>query len=86
MSTFKSVELVCRGSVLWRILDRAPTYLADLREDPRWLIMFLFARTTAGRYYGRHRQAPATGGARDIGPTCSARNRHLLLSRCKRAA
>jgi hypothetical protein len=80
VSTLKSLELICRGSVLWRILDRAPTYLADLRENPRWLVMFLFARTTAGRYYGQHRRAQATGGARDTCPTMFGAERASLVA------
>lgn len=32
-----------------RVLARAPTYWRYLREDPSWIVMFLFARTLSGR-------------------------------------
>lgn len=45
-----SLETIARnGSLLQRIAARAPTYLADFREKPAWLPMFVFARTMAGR-------------------------------------
>lgn len=37
-------EIARRGGVLKRIAARVPTYLTDLREDPTWLFMFVFAR------------------------------------------
>lgn len=37
------------GSTLKRMAVRIPTYLADLRENPAWLPMFIFARTLPGR-------------------------------------
>lgn len=37
------------GSTLRRMAVRIPTYLADLRENPAWLPMFVFARTLPGR-------------------------------------
>jgi hypothetical protein len=46
----ESLELVARSdSTLHRVRERIPTYLADFREDPSWLLMFIFARTMAGR-------------------------------------
>ncbi len=40
-----SLETIARrGSALSRIGARIPTYLTDLRENPAWLPMFLFAR------------------------------------------
>lgn len=45
-----SLEMVARnGSVLRRIAVRIPTYLADIRENPAWLPMFLLARTMPAR-------------------------------------
>ena len=38
-----------RGGTLRRITARIPTYLADLRENPSWLPMFLLARTMPAR-------------------------------------
>ncbi len=37
------------GSTLRRMAVRIPTYLADLRENPAWLPMFVLARTMPGR-------------------------------------
>ncbi|HBF32536.1 hypothetical protein [Rhizobium sp.] len=37
------------GSTLRRMAVRIPTYLADLRENPAWLPMFVLARTLPGR-------------------------------------
>lgn len=37
------------GSVLRRIAVRIPTYIADIRENPAWLLMFVLARTMPGR-------------------------------------
>jgi hypothetical protein len=40
------LEMIARkAGPLRRIVARIPTYLADLRENPAWLPMFLFART-----------------------------------------
>lgn len=37
------------GSTFRRMAVRIPTYLADLRENPAWLPMFVLARTLPGR-------------------------------------
>jgi hypothetical protein len=60
LSVAKSLELSAReGSTLQRIKDRIPTYLADFREKPSWLLMFLFGRTMAGRrLHSLRRRAP----------------------------
>jgi hypothetical protein len=45
-----NLELIARGGGrAQRLLARLPTYLADLRENPSWLVMFVFARTMPGR-------------------------------------
>ncbi len=38
-----------KASFLARAFARAPTYLRYLREEPSWLLMFVFARTLFGR-------------------------------------
>jgi hypothetical protein len=38
-----------KASLIGRIRARAPTYWRYLREEPSWILMFLFARTLAGR-------------------------------------
>jgi hypothetical protein len=38
-----------KASVVERIRARAPTYWRYLREEPSWVVMFLFARTLLGR-------------------------------------
>ena len=38
-----------RGSPLSRMAARIPTYLADVKENPTWLPMFLLARTMPAR-------------------------------------
>src|SRR4051812_27631719 len=38
-----------RGSPLRRMAARIPTYLADVKESPTWLPMFLLARTMPAR-------------------------------------
>ena len=44
------LEIAARsGSTLKRIRARIPTYLADVRENPAWLPMFMLARTMPGR-------------------------------------
>lgn len=46
----KDLETIARsGGVLRRMAARVPTYLADLRENPAWLAMFLLARTMPAR-------------------------------------
>jgi len=45
-----SLEAIARsGGSLRRLAARLPTYLADVREKPSWLPMFVLARTMAGR-------------------------------------
>lgn len=44
------LEAVARqGGSLRRMAVRIPTYLADVKENPAWLPMFVLARTMAGR-------------------------------------
>ncbi|WP_112945769.1 MULTISPECIES: phytanoyl-CoA dioxygenase family protein [unclassified Rhizobium] len=44
------LEAVARkGGKLKRMAVRIPTYMADIRENPAWLPMFLLARTIPGR-------------------------------------
>ncbi|KQV32720.1 hypothetical protein ASC97_02975 [Rhizobium sp. Root1203] len=44
------IETVARkGGKLRRMAVRIPTYMADIRENPAWLPMFLLARTLPGR-------------------------------------
>ncbi len=44
------LEAVARsGSRLKRMAVRIPTYLADVKENPAWLPMFMLARTMPGR-------------------------------------
>ncbi|KQV63772.1 hypothetical protein [Rhizobium sp. Root1220] len=46
----KDLETIARkGGRLRRMAVRIPTYLADVRENPAWLPMFLLARTMAAR-------------------------------------
>ena len=46
----KDLESIARnGSIIRRMAARVPTYLADLRENPAWLAMFLLARTMPAR-------------------------------------
>jgi hypothetical protein len=49
----KKVVTDNKASVFHRILARAPTYWRYLREDPSWIMMFLFARTLPGRQIER---------------------------------
>jgi hypothetical protein len=59
----ESLEIVARsGSTLDRIRERIPTYLSDFREDPSWLLMFVFARTMAGRNWHWRRSGYARTG------------------------
>lgn len=45
-----NLEAVARnGSRFRRMAVRIPTYLADVRENPAWLPMFMLARTMPGR-------------------------------------
>ena len=37
-----------------RILARLPVYLSDLRDDPKWLVMFVFGRIIALRRLAQH--------------------------------
>ena len=49
-SRSNDLESVARkGGKLRRMAVRIPTYLADVRENPAWLPMFLLARTMPGR-------------------------------------
>jgi hypothetical protein len=46
----KDLETIARkGGKLRRMAVRIPTYMADIRENPAWLPMFLLARTIPGR-------------------------------------
>lgn len=38
-----------KASLAMRVFARAPTYWRYLREEPSWILMFVFARTLAGR-------------------------------------
>jgi hypothetical protein len=69
----RSLELVAReATVLQRLRERLPSYLLDLREDPRWLAMFLLARTTIGRHLAWRRRPPtAYAAAGPAGATSS---------------
>jgi len=50
VSSSDNLEAVARnGGKLRRMAVRIPTYLADIRENPAWLPMFLLARTMPGR-------------------------------------
>jgi hypothetical protein len=50
VSSSDDLEAVARnGGKLRRMAVRIPTYLADIRENPAWLPMFLLARTLPGR-------------------------------------
>jgi len=50
VSSSNDLEAVARkGGKLRRMAVRIPTYLADIRENPAWLPMFLLARTIPGR-------------------------------------
>ena len=41
----QNLEMIARSAgPLRRIVARAPTYLADLRENPAWLAMFVLAQ------------------------------------------
>jgi hypothetical protein len=65
-----------KASLAARIKARAPTYWRYLREEPSWILMFLFARTLLGRRierrlhradYGRALPAPESAlGAIDL--------------------
>ena len=49
-SSSHDLEAVARsGGRFRRMAVRVPTYLADVRENPAWLPMFLLARTMPGR-------------------------------------
>jgi hypothetical protein len=49
MAAAPSLELIARdNSILRRVRERLPTYWSDFREDPRWLLMFIFGRTSIG--------------------------------------
>jgi hypothetical protein len=62
MAVAKSLEIIAMSeSTLGRVRERFPTYLADFRENPRWLLMFMFARTSLGR--GSQWQGVADGQA-----------------------
>ncbi len=50
VTSVNDLESVARkGGKLRRMAVRIPTYMADIRENPAWLPMFLLARTIAGR-------------------------------------
>lgn len=42
-----------KATLIGRVRARAPTYWRYLREEPSWIMMFLFARTLAGRRFER---------------------------------
>ena len=49
-SNVQDLESVARkGSAFRRIAVRIPTYIADVKENPAWLPMFMLARTLPGR-------------------------------------
>jgi hypothetical protein len=58
-----------KASVAARVRARAPTYWRYLREQPSWIVMFLFARTLLGRRIERrlagapHRRPLASPGS-----------------------
>jgi hypothetical protein len=55
-----------RQGTLGRIAARLPTYLSDIRENPAWLPMFIFARTLPGRrLHWRFAKPAGTKGLRD---------------------
>jgi hypothetical protein len=55
-----NLESIARsGGVVRRIIARLPTYLADLRENPAWLAMFVLARTMPARRAHWWRAKPA---------------------------
>jgi hypothetical protein len=50
VTSASDIEAVARkGGKLRRMAVRIPTYMADIRENPAWLLMFLLARTIPGR-------------------------------------
>jgi hypothetical protein len=64
MAVAKSLEIIAMSeSTLGRIKERFPTYLADFRENPRWLLMFMFARTSLGRGSGWQRAVSDANGS-----------------------
>jgi hypothetical protein len=74
-----SLEMVARSAgPLRRIAARLPTYLADLRENPAWLPMFLLARTMPGRR-AHWRGAAAVPAAANVGPTLFAAERSVVV-------
>jgi hypothetical protein len=80
VSVAGSLELLSSETVWRRIKDRLPSYRADLRENPRWLVMFLLARTSAGRAIGHLRaQSPAAPNAR-CGPSMFAVDRGRVVA------
>ena len=73
------LEAVARkGGKFKRMAVRIPTYMADIRENPAWLPMFLLARTIPGRR-AHWLTAKRSNGAIDNLPTifkgCKRRNR-----------
>ncbi|TWF57025.1 hypothetical protein [Neorhizobium alkalisoli] len=66
-SPANDLEAVARsGSRFRRMAVRIPTYLADVKENPAWLPMFILARTMPGRrahwlMSKRHRATEASG-------------------------
>jgi hypothetical protein len=63
------LRVLDKASVAARVRARAPTYWRYLREQPSWIVMFLFARTLAGRRIERrlagaaHRRPLAAPGS-----------------------
>ncbi len=44
------LEAIARKGSRWkRMAVRIPTYIADVKENPAWLPMFVLARTLPGR-------------------------------------
>lgn len=61
----RDLELIARhGGLMSRIAVRIPTYLADLKENPAWLAMFVLARTMPVRraHWLTARPAPPESG------------------------
>lgn len=60
MAVAKSLEVISRSdSIFNRVKEQFPSYLSDARENPLWLVMFIFARTMLGRRLHRAFDSPA---------------------------
>lgn len=72
-----NLETIARSAgPLRRIVARMPTYLADLRENPTWIAMFLLARTMPARRahwrFARPARPATPGGPSMFGDVASA--------------